>query len=58
MKLHSIARRLDRLDALTAEDSGRTHYIWREIGETAEQAIERASLQGHRVAVIGWLDSE
>jgi hypothetical protein len=53
--MRDIRRRLHRLEALT-QDTGRSHYIWRDMGETAEQAIERTGMQGRRVVVIGWND--
>ena len=55
MSLQNVARRLDRLEALT-QNTGRSHYIWREMGETIEQAIERTGMQGRQVVVIGWND--
>jgi hypothetical protein len=55
MALQNIGRRLDLLEALT-QDTGRSHYIWREMGETVEQAIERTGMQGRHVMVIGWND--
>jgi hypothetical protein len=53
MALRDIGRRLDQLEALT-ESTDRAHYIWRQTGETAEQAIERGGMLGRNVVVIGW----
>jgi hypothetical protein len=55
MSLHSLGRRMDALEELI-RGTDRMHYVWRHIGETAEQAIERTGMQGCKVAVIGWLD--
>jgi hypothetical protein len=54
----NLRARLDRLEASTPE--GRAVIVWRELGETAEQALVRHFGPGPRPAntvVIGWSDT-
>ena len=52
-----IERLAQRIEGLAQRSDGRPVYVWRDRGETAEQALERhyADRPGDRAA-FGWRD--
>jgi hypothetical protein len=56
----TLDKRLDKLEA--ANDSGAPVFLWREMGETAQQALKRHAASGRvfdpeRVVFVSWQET-